>query len=124
MNQYGNLIVYLVKVNFNLHCHMKKILIPVLALCGFLPVSAETITAHYYGSEIDLSQKHNPCKGNTAGGVEVIVTTEVTAVTNDDSRTVIERTYSLPDGEVLRKDREVIGLPKHVVLHRLFPGNF
>ncbi|MBD5370240.1 MAG: hypothetical protein HDR80_03715 [Bacteroides sp.] len=103
---------------------MKKILIPVLALCGFLPVSAETITAHYYGSEIDLSQKHNPCKGSTDGGVEVIVTTEVTAVTNDDSRTVIERTYSLPDGEVLRKDREVIGLPKHVVLHRLFPGNF
>lgn len=84
-------------------------------------MSAETITAHYYGSEIDLSQKNNPCKGNTDGGVEVIVTTNVTAVENDNSRTMVERTYSLPNGEILKKDKEIVNSSKQEVLHKLFP---
>lgn len=87
-------------------------------------MSAETITAHYYGSEIDLSQKNNPCKGNTDGGVEVIVTTNVTAVENDNSRTMVERTYSLPNGEILKKDKEIVNSSKQEVLHKLFPREY
>lgn len=95
-----------------------------IALCASLPLSAETVTAHYYGSEIDLSQKHNPCKGNTDGGVEVIVVTKVTAVKNVPDRTVVERTYSLPNGEVLKSDKEVMNLTKQEVLHKLFPHEY
>ncbi len=103
---------------------MKRI-IPLLIALGFvLPLSAETITAHYYGSEIDLSRKNNPCKGNTDGGVEVIVITKVTAVKNDNSRTVVERTYLLPNGEILKKDKEIVDSPKQEVLHKLFPREF
>lgn len=103
---------------------MKKI-VPLLIVLGFvMPMSAETITAHYYGSEIDLSQKINPCKGNTDGGVEVIVTTNVTAVENDNSRTMVERTYSLPNGEILKEDKEMVNSSKQEVLHKLFPREY
>lgn len=95
-----------------------------IALCAVLPLSAETITAHYYGSEIDLTQKNNPCKGNTDGGVEVVVVTKVTAVKNNPNRTVVERTYSLPNGEVLKSDKEIINSPKQEVLHKLFPREY
>lgn len=95
-----------------------------MALCACGYASSETITAHYFGSEIDLSQKYNPCKGNTDGGVEVVVVTNVTAVQNAPDRTVVERTYSLPNGEILKKEKEIIDKPKAVVLHKLFPHEF
>lgn len=100
---------------------MKQICSLFLTLLATLPLSAETITAHYYGSEIDLSQKHNPCKGNTNGGVEVIVTTTVTSIENAPNRTVVTRTYSLPNGKVLKQDKEIINSPKHKVLAKLHP---
>lgn len=103
---------------------MKRIIFAVMALCAWGYASAETITAHYFGSEIDLSQKYNPCKGKTDGGVEVIVVTNVTSVQNAPDRTVVERTYSLPNGEILKKDKEIIDKPKAVVLHKLFPHEF
>ena len=95
-----------------------------IALCAVLPLSAETVTAHYYGSEIDLTQKNNPCKGNTDGGVEVIVVTNVTAVKDAPNRTVVERTYSLPSGEILKSDKEIINSSKQEVLHKLFPREY
>ncbi|MCM1519497.1 MAG: hypothetical protein NC098_01775 [Lachnoclostridium sp.] len=103
---------------------MKTIYTLLFALCVMLPSSAETITTHYYGSEIDLTQKNNPCKGNTNGGIEVIVVTNVTSVKNNPDRTVVERTYSLPDGEILKSEKEIIDSPKHEVLHKLFPREY
>lgn len=103
---------------------MKKYLFSIIALCSLISTSAETITTHYYGSEIDLTQKNNPCKGNTDGGVEVIVVTNVTSVQDDPSKTLVERIYSLPNGDILKIDREIIEKPKAVVLHKLFPHEF
>lgn len=103
---------------------MKRIIFAIMALYAWGYASAETITVHYFGSEIDLSQKYNPCKGNTDGGVEVIVVTNVTSVQNAPNRTVAERTYSLPNGEILKIEKEVIDKPKAVVLHKLFPHEF
>ncbi len=103
---------------------MKKIYLLAFLLCGVLSISAETITAIYYGSEIDLSQKNNPCKGNTDGGVEVIVVINVSSVKNAPNRTVVERTYKLPNGEILKNDREIVDSPKVEVLHKLFPRQY
>lgn len=103
---------------------MKQLVISVIALCSLGSASAETFTAHYFGSEIDLNQKYNPCKGRTDGGVEVIVVTNINEVQNTHNRTVVERTYSLPDGVVIKKDRKVIDEPKEIVLHKLFPREF
>ncbi|MDE6371579.1 MAG: hypothetical protein K2K92_08840, partial [Duncaniella sp.] len=66
----------------------------------------------------------NPCKGNTNGGVKVIVITNVESVKDTPQRTVVERTYKLPDGEILKKEREIVNSPKYVVLHDLFPFQF
>lgn len=95
-----------------------------MALCTILPLSAETITVHYYGSEIDLTQKNNPCKGSTDGGIEVIVTTTVTAVKGVNDRTVVVRTYALPNGEILKSEKEIIDSLKQEVLHKLFPREY
>lgn len=103
---------------------MKNLCILAITLFFGLSLSAETFTSHYYGSEIDMSQKNNPCKGNTDGGVEVIVVTNVSSVKNAPSRTVIDRTYSLPDGEILKTYKEIIDLPKQKVLHKLFPQKY
>lgn len=103
---------------------MKNLCLILFILCGALGVSAETITATYYGSEVDLTQKNNPCKGNTDGGVAVVVTTTVTAVKGESNRTVVERKYKLRDGEVLKTEREVVDVPKAVVLHKLFPRQY
>ncbi len=104
--------------------HMKKILVLALLFCGTIGISAETITATYYGSEIDLSQKNNPCKGSTDGGAVVIVVTDISTVKDTPNRTVVERTYKLPNGEILKKDREIVDSPKAVVLHNLFPRQY
>lgn len=103
---------------------MKKLIFSLIALCTLFSAAAETITAHYFGSEIDLTQKNNPCKGNTDGGVEVIVVTNVTSVQNNPNRTVVERTYSLPNGEVLKTDKAVFDQPKAVVLNKLYPREY
>lgn len=103
---------------------MKKILLLALLFCGALGISAETITATYYGSEIDLSQKNNPCKGRTDGGAVVIVVTNVSTVKDAPNRTIVERTYKLPNGEILKKNREIVDSPKAAVLHNLFPRQF
>lgn len=103
---------------------MYKFFISFIAICAIQPLSAETITAHYYGYEIDLTQKNNPCKGNTDGGVEVIVVTNVSAVKNAPHRTVVERTYSLPNGEVLKSDKQIINSSEQEVLHKLFPREY
>ncbi|MCM1297425.1 MAG: hypothetical protein NC311_17950 [Muribaculaceae bacterium] len=103
---------------------MKILLISLFVLFSVLSISAETITAHYFGSEIDLTQKNNPCKGNTDGGVEVIVTTNVNSAKDNPNRTVIERIYKLPNGEVLKSEREVVDSPKMEVLHKLFPREY
>lgn len=103
---------------------MKKIFLLAFLFCGALGIYAETITATYYGSEIDLSQKNNPCKGSTDGGVTVIVTTNVSSVKDVPNRTVVEHTYKLPNGDVLKTDREIVESPKAVVLHNLFPRQY
>ena len=103
---------------------MKKLFLSLVLLCMGMSMAAETVVAHYYGSEIDLTRKNNPCKGNTDGGVEVIVETRVNAVDGCPSATVVERIYSLPNGEVLKHDSEVIKKPKAEVLHKLFPRNY
>lgn len=103
---------------------MRKFVVPFIALCPILPLYAETITARYYGSEIDLTQKNNPCRGNTDGGVEVVVVTSVSAVKNASDRTVVECTYSLPNGEVLKYDKEIVNSSKAEVLHKLFPREY
>lgn len=95
-----------------------------LMLGGVVSMSAATITAHYYGSEIDLTRKNNPCKGNVDGGVEVVVVMKVNAVKNNPDRTVVERVYSLPDGKVLKSERRVVNSPEAVVLHKLYPRNY
>lgn len=103
---------------------MKKFLLSAMLVCGFMSVNAETIIARYYGSEIDLTQKDNPCKGRTDGGVVVVVETRVNSVKGDTDATIVERVYSLPNGEVLKSDKEIINSPKAVVLHKLFPRQF
>ena len=103
---------------------MKKLLLSACLLFGGLGMYAETITAHYYGSEIDLSQKNNPCKGKTDGGVEVIVVTNVSADENIPTKTIVERTYKLPNGEVLKTEKKIVDSPKAVVLHKLFPRQY
>ena len=103
---------------------MKTVYTLLITLCAALPLSAETVTAHYYGSEIDLNQKNNPCKGDTDGGIEVIVVTKVTAVKDAANRTMVERTYSLPNGEILKSDQEIINSSKQEVLHKLFPREY
>ena len=103
---------------------MKKIILLVSLIFGFTVASAETITATYYGTEIDLSQKNNPCKGPTDGGAQVIVVTNVSSVKNAPNRTVVQRTYKLPSGEILKTDREIIDSPKPAVLHSLFPHQY
>lgn len=103
---------------------MKKFCFLAALLLGTCGVYAETITAHFYGSEIDCSQKYNPCKGNTGGGVKVTVVTNVTAVQNAPERTVVERTYKLSNGEILKTERNVVNSPKPIVLHKMFPRQF
>ena len=103
---------------------MKKLYTFIVAALCACAANAETITAHYYGAEIDLTQKNNPCKGSTDGGVEVIVVTDVQSVANNEQRTVITRTYKLPNGEVLKTDTETVDSPKAVVLHNLFPREY
>lgn len=103
---------------------IKRLHFIIALLCCACLTKAETITARYYGSEIDLTQKNNPCKGRTDGGVEVIVTTEVRSVANNTQRTVVTRTYRLPDGEILKTETEIFNAPKAVVLHKLFPREY
>ena len=103
---------------------MNKFIAALFIAGSVFTASAETITAHYYGSGIDLSQKHNPCTGDTDGGVEVIVTTRISEVSNNSNRTVVDRTYSLPDGKTLKTDREIIDAPKYAVLSKLFPHQY
>lgn len=103
---------------------MKKLYILIVALLCVCFADAETITAHYYGSEIDLTQKNNPCKGNTDGGVEVIVITDVQSVANNKQRTVIARTYKLPNGKILKSETKTIDSPKDAVLNKLFPHEY
>ncbi len=100
---------------------MKKSLLFLTLLCGSLCCTAETITAHYYGSEIDLSQQNNPCKGPVTGTAEVIVITKVTQARFNSKKTKVQRTYTLPDGYVLKREKETFDSPKPVVLHKLFP---
>ena len=82
------------------------------------------ITEHFYGESIDLNRKHNPCKGRTDGGVEVIVHTKVMPVSNNPARTVMAKSYSLPDGEVIKRATIVCDAPVRSVLHRHFPHKY
>ena len=43
---------------------------------------------------------------------------------NAPHRTVVERTYSLPNGEVLKSDKKIIDSSKQEVLHKLFPREY
>lgn len=100
---------------------MRKIVILIAVLFCACFVNAETIIGHYYGSEVDLTRKNNPCKGSTAGGVEVVVITDVQSIANNEKRTVVTRTFKQPDGKVLKKKMQVVDAPKAKVLHSLFP---
>lgn len=61
---------------------MRKIIILVITLTSLISISAETIASRYFGAEINLNNKNNACAGNTDGGVEVIVVTNVISVQN------------------------------------------
>ncbi len=82
------------------------------------------ITERFYGESIDLNRKHNPCKGRTDGGIEVIVHTKVMPVSNNPARTVMAKSYSLPDGEVIKRATIVCDAPVRSVLHRHFPHKY